>query len=237
MDRYSKAKIYKIVDNTTGQVYIGSTCVDTLAVRLARHKCKYRRYLDGHVGDYLTSFEVLKNGDYTIVLLEEYPCQTKDQLFARERYYIENVTCVNKNIPNRSEKEYREANKEILNAKSKERYAQNKDNILEQCKEYYQENREYIKQRVRAYYNNNLDKCKAQRKKYREENKEKLNEHTREYYQDNKETLNEKRNVSLVCDCGISHTLRNKARHLKSQKHLEYCKQIEPTNNELIDNN
>ena len=35
MPDYNKGKIYKIVDNTNNNIYIGSTCEPTLAHRLA----------------------------------------------------------------------------------------------------------------------------------------------------------------------------------------------------------
>ena len=37
--------------------------------------------------------------------------KTKDQLRGRERYFIENTVCVNKQIPTRTYKEYYETNK------------------------------------------------------------------------------------------------------------------------------
>ena len=39
---YSKGKIYKIVCNNTGLIYIGSTCEPTLARRLAKHVGNYK---------------------------------------------------------------------------------------------------------------------------------------------------------------------------------------------------
>ena len=47
-----------------------------------------------------------------IVWIEDYPCERKEQLTARERYYIENINCVNKLIPGRTNHEYYEANEE-----------------------------------------------------------------------------------------------------------------------------
>lgn len=56
-----------------------------------------------------------------IVLLEDYPCEDKEQLLKRERHYIESLICVNKRIPSRPQKEYkklyREKNKESIKAK------------------------------------------------------------------------------------------------------------------------
>ena len=38
MVNYQLGKIYKIVDNTNGNIYIGSTCEPTLARRLAKQR-------------------------------------------------------------------------------------------------------------------------------------------------------------------------------------------------------
>jgi hypothetical protein len=92
---YSKGKIYKIVDYTNNNNYIGSTCEPILARRLAGHVGSYKSYLNGKT-NYVSSFKVLENGNYNIILIEEYPCETKDQLLAREGHYIENMDCVNK---------------------------------------------------------------------------------------------------------------------------------------------
>jgi hypothetical protein len=43
----------------------------------------------------MSSFEVMENKDYDIILIEDFPCNSKDQLFARERYYTNEIECVN----------------------------------------------------------------------------------------------------------------------------------------------
>jgi hypothetical protein len=91
MVNYQLGKIYKIVDNTSDKIYIGSTCEPTLARRLAKHTSNYKDYTNGGKTPYTTSFEIIKNDNYDIVLLESCP------------YNI----CVNKKIPTRTEKEYK----------------------------------------------------------------------------------------------------------------------------------
>ena len=95
---YQLGKIYKIVNNTTENIYIGSTCEPILSRRLAQHISSYKRYLNGKYR-YLSSFDILANSDYDIVLIELCPCQTKDELLARERYHSDTFDCVNKNRP------------------------------------------------------------------------------------------------------------------------------------------
>ena len=109
-NKYQRGKIYKIVDNTNGNQYIGSTCEKTLAHRLAKHVVGcYKNWSNGGKTNYISSFDIIANIDYDIILIEEFPCQTKDELLARERHYEENLICVNKNRPiisNDERKEY-----------------------------------------------------------------------------------------------------------------------------------
>jgi hypothetical protein len=128
MVNYNLGKIYKIKCNVTGQIYIGSTCEKTLARRLAGHVKHYKGYLNGKYHN-VSSFKVLENGDYFIVLLESVNCENNDELKARERHYIENNVCVNKVIPGRTVKEY---------------YEDNKEKIFKNMNEYYQANKEKI---------------------------------------------------------------------------------------------
>ena len=97
---YSKSKIYKIIDYTSDKIYIGSTCQNTISKRLAEHVHCYKKYLKGKYG-YTTSFEIIKNSNFDIVLIESVNCSCKDELHAREAVHIKNEpTCINKSIPN-----------------------------------------------------------------------------------------------------------------------------------------
>ena len=95
MVNYQQGKIYKIVCNLTRKVYVGSTCQKLLSQRLAEHVSHYKRYLSGISKYYISSFEVIKNGNYSIVLIQLYPCNHKDELFREERKHIDNIECVN----------------------------------------------------------------------------------------------------------------------------------------------
>ena len=127
-EKLSKAKIYKIIDNTNDNIYIGSTC-KTLKTRLSVHKCDYKRFLNG-LGGNVKSFDIIRNRDYKIELLEKCDIKTKKELLARERFFIQNNNCVNKYIPGnfddkgcqQYQKDYREANKNELTIKKKEKF-------------------------------------------------------------------------------------------------------------------
>jgi hypothetical protein len=143
---YSKGKIYKIVDNTSELVYVGSTTEPTLAMRLAKHVASYKQWKQGK-SNFVSSYNIIENGDYTIVLLEDFPCENSDQLRAREQYYKETLKTNNKNNPYSGltnqdyhkqyyeeninkileyqkiyQKKYREENKEQINEKQKEKH-------------------------------------------------------------------------------------------------------------------
>ena len=126
-NKLSKAKIYKIVDNTNQNVYIGSTC-RTLKERLSSHKGSYKSFLK-EVCNNMKSFDIIKNNDYQIELLENCNIKTKQELLTRERFFIENNDCLNKIVPGRTDKEYREANKDKKKEYLKEYYFDNKEKI------------------------------------------------------------------------------------------------------------
>lgn len=116
-NKYSNAKIYKIVSNINDDVYYGST-VESLSNRLAKHRAAYKHYLAGK-SRYITSFKILETNDYDIVLVEKVNCNSKEELHQKERFYIENNACVNKVRPNRTVKEYYNDNKENIQAHRK----------------------------------------------------------------------------------------------------------------------
>lgn len=135
MDRYSRAKIYRLVGG--GKTYYGSTCL-SLAKRMAYHRSDYKRFIAGNYNK-VSSFEIMNEPDVVIVLVEEYPCSNKEQLLARERYWIENNECINKNAPIRTTLE------------KKERY----DRMLEQRREKTKEREleSYIRTKISIMFN------------------------------------------------------------------------------------
>jgi len=143
MVNYKQGKIYKIECNVTGLIYIGSTCKKKLSQRMSEHRSNYRKHMKGKK-KYLSSFKVMENNDYDIILIEDYPCKSKDQLFARERYYTNEIECVNirknqgrileigqKEYDKERNKEYYEKNVETIQIKNKEYYDKNKGKLNE----------------------------------------------------------------------------------------------------------
>ena len=110
MINYQNGKIYKITGG--GLTYIGSTTLK-LNQRMAHHKSDYKHH-SGYGTKNITSYAVFEHPDVSMTLIEKYPCNDKEELVARERYWIENSECVNKIIPTRTHKEYYIDNKERL---------------------------------------------------------------------------------------------------------------------------
>lgn len=87
MVNYSEGKIYKIVDNTNGNIYIGST-TQMVCKRVACHVRNYKWHLNGNHYR-VSSYNIIKNNDYYYETIEFYDCNNKNELEKRERYWIE----------------------------------------------------------------------------------------------------------------------------------------------------
>jgi len=184
---YETGKIYKLVNDETDDVYYGST-IQTLQKRFTDHNGSYNKYLNVKCA-YMTSYEIVKYSSCKIILVENFPCNSKEELEARERYYIEKYKCVNKVVPTRSKKEYYEDNKEKISKQRKEFYQENKEEILKQKKEYRLENEEKIKEYKKQYRSENKEKIKDQSIEYYYKNKDEIKEQRRQFRLKNKEYI------------------------------------------------
>ena len=146
MTSYRNGKIYKIEDVGGNLCYIGSTTKLYLSHRMATHRGDYKKWLAGKHTK-LTAMDIFEKygvKNCKIVLIELYPCDTKDELHKREAHYITNTECVNKQIPGRTLAQYYQDNKERIQKEHNEYYARTKD-----AKKIYEEkNKERIKART-----------------------------------------------------------------------------------------
>jgi GIY-YIG catalytic domain len=118
VNKYAQAKIYKIESVLGGLVYYGSTRND-LYTRMGMHKGDHKKFQAGKHRR-ITAFDVLVHPDARILLVEAFPCSNKQELTAREAWYIRNNDCVNKVIPGRTHREYRQENKRMITEKKKQ---------------------------------------------------------------------------------------------------------------------
>jgi len=91
MPNYQDGKIYKIVCNITDECYTGSTTQPTLARRLTGHMTEYKRWKAGKDSKKTTSFDILDRGDYHFFSIENYPCNSKNELHSREGEKLDNI--------------------------------------------------------------------------------------------------------------------------------------------------
>ena len=196
MEKYNRGKVYKLVSDKSNLVYYGST-ICKLSIRLAKHRYEYKKNLSNEKSN-KTAYKLLELGDAKIILVEDFPCERKEQLLARERFYIENNICVNKEIPGRTKEEYRATHKEKAKEYSKKwrdtnkdkkremdriYKAKNKEKLKEQSKLYREKNKEKLKERDRLAYQKNKEKRRKQMKQYNEKNKDKKKLYDKERYE------------------------------------------------------
>jgi len=189
---FSQAKVYKIVCNTTQEIYVGSTTKQYLSQRLTAHRATFNHWKKGK-GGFVSSYPILERGNYTIELIEACPCECWDELHSREGYWIKQLDCVNQRVPGRTIQEYRMDNKEQISAKDKEYREANLDKLSEQKKIYREANLDKIKEKNRAYREANPESEKERMKAYREANQDKIKERDRAYREEHKEEYKERR--------------------------------------------
>jgi hypothetical protein len=96
---------------------------------------------------------IIDAGDAYIELIEEFPCENREQLSKREGEIIRERECVNWKIPGKTREEY-----------NKEWYVVNKQRRDQQVKDYYSNNTEAIKQWRKEYYEVNKEAINARKK-------------------------------------------------------------------------
>ena len=165
---YKNGKVYRVICEETNRQYIGSTCTE-LRKRLHQHKRKGNTCM---TKDFINP---------SIFLIEDYPCERKEQLLMRERHFMETMECVNMVRPIVSREEKLEENKEYRE--------KNKEKLNKYIKEYREKNKEYMKE----YREKNKEKIKEYNKEYNKEYRQKNKEYMKEYYQHNKDEINRQR--------------------------------------------
>ena len=155
MVNYNESKIYKIepvCDHDAGDIYIGSTTKTYLSDRMCDHRADYKRNKERKRGpNSSVLFDKYGVENCKIHLIMLYPCNTKDELLAKEGEYIRTLNCVHKVIPGRKKKEY-----------DKDYRIKMKDN------EEYQQKRKDYRQNVFEKTEKRINYKKEYSEKYRE---------------------------------------------------------------------
>tara|TARA_R110002050_G_C8629976_1_gene488273 strand:- start:71 stop:547 length:477 start_codon:yes stop_codon:yes gene_type:complete len=157
MPDYKNSKIYKLWSPEGDDIYIGCT-TGTLMSRIRQHRHEHKR------ANPTSRILYEKYTDVRIELLEECPCDDKEELFKKESEYIKsNNNCVNKRIDSNTHEE--------------------------STKIWRNNNKEYIAEQGRLYYQKIKDK-------------------------------------TIVCECGRTIKLNDKARHCRSDRHIKLLEEL-----------
>ena len=191
MSNYNNGKIYKIYNTITDEIYIGAT-TRLLCERMQSHIAASRSEKRRHLTIY-KCFNEHGVSNFYIELIENYNCNSRKELYAKEGHYIRELKpSLNKIISGRTPVEYREDNKDRIKERGHIHYRENKEKIAEQIIQYRQVNKEKVAEQTKRYYIVN----KEQAKQYYIVNKEKMAEQTKQYYIVNKEQAKQYRQVN-----------------------------------------
>lgn len=122
MPNYQNSKIYKIVDKNN-LIYIGST-TQNLQERFWSHrkinnKCTTKR---------------MDRDSLKIELILDFPCNSKKELWDKEKEYINKLQCINRIVPNQTRKEHYYKNYTSLSESDKKEYLEKRrEKIICEC--------------------------------------------------------------------------------------------------------
>ena len=128
--------VYKLSSPHTDKIYVGST-LNSLRKRLYQHKKKDNR---------CSSKQLFKLGEVSIEPLTVVEVESRRQLREVERQHLTD-NCVNKNVPNRDDRQYYQDNRERLRKYFRERYTPKRDGgeSYPQLERYYQKKDELLR--------------------------------------------------------------------------------------------
>ena len=178
---YDNGKIYRL-NCSDGHFYIGST-VASLSVRMNGHKQSAKRETS-RVYKHCLSIG-WENVD--IELIEEYPCNSRKELTAREDYYIQKyrdnnqcLNCIRAHVTPEERKE-----------QVQQYYQEHRDEIIKSHREYVEENSEIVTERRAKYRKENAEVLREKARKYAKEHPEWKKESRRKHYEENKKLVKE----------------------------------------------
>jgi len=122
--------------------------------------------MEGRKKGFASSFDLFdKYGieNCNILLLENVNASNYDELVSREAFYVKTLTCVNINIPFKTEEEHKQV-------------------ISKRGKEYTEKNKERISNYQRQYSIDHKKEISIKNKKYHEINKESKKVYNNNYY-------------------------------------------------------
>jgi group I intron endonuclease len=187
---YKNGRIYQIRNTVSDDVYVGSTC-QPLSKRMAYHRGNMNSKATLNRPLYVKMKEYGVDCFY-IELIEECPCENKEQLRKREGHFIREIATLNMIQAGRTPKEW------------------------------LQENKERIEDYQHKYHEQNKQQIQMRKKEYREENKDTIAHNLKQYYEAHKEQILENQSILFECSCGGRCRQGDKSRHFRTHKHKNY---------------
>ncbi len=132
---YATGKIYKVINDQTNDIYIGSTC-QPLYKRMSSHRNCASKHPERKIYKLMNE---IGNSHFNVILIENFPTDSKDKLRAREQYHID------------LHKPSLNAIGAVFNDAQHKLYQKNFD------KQYRLDNKEWIKQRNAQYHADNYE--------------------------------------------------------------------------------
>ena len=150
---YSKTVIYKIVCNDPNitDCYVGHT------TNFRKRKCQHKENCNTPSSKkhhyYVYKF-IRDNGgwiNWSMIEIEKHPCQDSQEACKRERYWLEELKAtLNKQVPGRTNQEYKEQHKNLVLMIEKKSREKHKEKLKEKYKEYYIKNKEIISEKHKS---------------------------------------------------------------------------------------
>lgn len=224
---YKNGKIYKLVNTIDDEIYVGSTC-QLLCQRMGLHRTAAKK---GNKSKLYQTMRGYGLENFKIVLVEEYPCENKEQLRAREEHWrrelnakLNSYQCHTTEAEYKTRKiihnkKYRGMHQEQIASMKKEWAKKNETHVKAKRKEYVAEHQEDIKKYRKDYHRKNSKAiCKKSRDWY-QKNKKRGRAARKQYYKNNRDT---ELSVVLCDDCGMDCVKKQLTRHKTSKMHHEY---------------
>jgi len=228
---YSKTIMYKIVCNdlTIKDCYVGHT------INMTKRKCGHKSCCNNekHKAHNLKIYQIIReNGgwsNWSMLLVEKFPCKDKHEACKREREIFEGLGAImNSFRPYRTQEEHKQYDKQYL----KKYREDHKEYYKEYDKQYREEHKAELNEKKKQYCEAHKEKIEQYQKKYHEDHKEEHKQHNKKYYQEHKEEIIEKNKEKIECEfCAIQLQKSNMSRHYKT------CKSKPREMNEIIEKN
>ena len=184
--------IYILYSPEHKAAYVGKTC------NLKQRFYKHCTYVKGCVKQFCINHNNIKPRN-TFDIYEIMRCDvTKASYYEGKTYeliqhYFPDIHLINKNIPNRSTKQWRKHNAERCRVNNKNWRENNLEHTKRYYKQWYITNYEKCRSNKKQWYATNAERCKSNSKKWRANNpeynrewREKNPEYHKEYYQKRK---------------------------------------------------